>query len=208
MAIPKSILFGLEQTRGDGAAQLPLGDTDWLLTDWELPWDSGWSRAPPELSSAGLIRLKAKAEAASPSCHPLPCAPLPGSCHSWVAVGRPGLQQQPSCSASAIEREKKNQPKSRFGASLVAPVLCHGDFFTNQSPESESEPVTAVENSVVPICWDGDAMSQHRKLRAFVCLTLVLLLQLSISRGWGGGFIPLAAAALSWPQSYCWGSTA
>lgn len=134
MVIPKSILFGLEQTRGDGAAQLPLGDTDWLLADWELPWNSGWSRAPPELSSAGLIRLKAKAEAVSPSCHPLPCAPLPGSCHSWVAVRRPGLQQQPSCSTSAIEREKKNQPKSRFGASLVAPVLCHGDFFYKPEP--------------------------------------------------------------------------
>lgn len=63
--------------------------------------------------------------------------------------------------------------------------------------------MTAMEIRVVPNRWDQDAMSQQRKLNTFICLTLVLLLQLSVSSVLGGGFILLAAAALSWPHSCC-----
>lgn len=37
MVLHKSILSGLEQTRADGAPELPLGDTGQLLTNRELP---------------------------------------------------------------------------------------------------------------------------------------------------------------------------
>lgn len=199
MAVHKSILSGLEQTGAAGASQFPLGDTDWLLTNWELPQNSLWSRAPPGLSSAGLVWLKARAEAAPHSCHALPGVSL-----SLLSLSAD--LSSSSSRAAALQPSsgrKKKQPQSRICAFLVAAVLCHC-VFTNQSSELEAEPMTAVEMSGPQLLGSGCHEPAKQAEHIYLPDSLVLLLQFSVL---GGGFILLAAAALSWPHSCCWGST-
>lgn len=192
MVLHKSILSGLEQTRAHGAPELPLGDTGQLLTNRELPWNSMWSKAPPALSSAGLIWLKAKAAAASQSrCFP-PCElPLLVCCPQIWAPEAAGLQH-----SSHRVGEKKTNPKAGF----VHPswqLCCASWLFYKPEPRTGvrardcsrkqcgpqllgsgcDEPAQEAERICLPDCW-------------------VLLLQLCISRVLGGCCSPLVATLL------------
>lgn len=168
------------------ASQIPLGDVDCLLTNGNCHETHYGAQLLLDWAQQGSFGSKLMLEQPLTPAIPLLEFPSLGS----VTPGSLSADLSSSGSRAAAlqplsgRKKKKNKPKADFVHSLCS---CAVSLWLFYKPEPRVRAHEWSRKKCGPSCWDQGVMSQQRKLNAFVCLTLVLLLQLSISRVLGGG---------------------